>query len=47
MTLLGQPLVKLVKTVVKTPLKPFDLLCRPELLPRSPNFTKTLQNLPM
>jgi hypothetical protein len=26
---------------------PFALQCQPELLPRSPNFTKTLQILPI
>jgi hypothetical protein len=37
----------LVKSRVKPYLNPSDLECFPELLPRSPNFTSTLQNLPI
>jgi hypothetical protein len=37
----------LVKGTVKPCLNPNVLNLPPELLPRSPNFTKTLQNLPM
>jgi hypothetical protein len=49
------PLTKFVRTrsqpLVKDTVEPrlnIDVSeCRPELLPRSPNFTKTLQNLPL
>jgi hypothetical protein len=40
----GQPLVKTLLKTLEHPLVP---LCQLELLLRSPNFTKTLQNLPM
>jgi hypothetical protein len=36
-----------VKDTVKTGLTVDVSECRPELLPRSPKFTKTLQNLPL
>jgi hypothetical protein len=41
---LSQPLVK---DTVKTRLTVDVSECRPELLPRSPKFTETLQNLPL